>query len=229
MASNLILFLIQTLLFPAAAGLALTSMTLYFSNQAERGEVRTPRQVHSDLMNEFLNADIEKYSKWIFFALYFNIAYLTANVAIGYVNQVFWIVIYVAAIASFLIALFFIFIFHLRFHVRRYVAIGLVFAVAGTIVIISAFQFGFAKATATGTVVSGNAAGALGNVAVPLALAGVAWCLAVIAFLIEGRQPGVGYPLRVPDAKAYQLFLCALIVGWVGVCLAMLHSLSPFL
>lgn len=225
---TIVSFLVETLLFPALIGAALTYLTLYLSRPSAFNNRSTPRAVESDLHNEHLDSELERYTPWLFFALYFNIAFLTANVALDIGKGSLLTTVYSTAVVCFLIALFVTLVFELRFKSWRYVAIGLAFSVFGTVVIFSAIQFGFAMGTAVGTAAGTGLATRGTAIAVPLSLASGAWCLAAIAFLLASKGDRIVLPLRLPNSQSYNLFLGALVIGWVGVCLALIHSLLQF-
>lgn len=232
MAISLVTYLTETLVFPGLVAIGLTFLTTYISRGSERKNDSTPRQVESDLHNEFLDSGLERYTPFLFFALYFNLAFLTANVALEVGSGSILTTIYATAVVCFLVALFITLLFELRFANWRYVAIGLAFALFGTVVIFSALQFGFAMGEATGTA-AGSATGTGivkrgTDILVPITLAGGAWVLAAIAFYNEFRGKSISMPFRVPNARAYNLFLGALVIGWAGVCLAVIHSVLVF-
>lgn len=223
------IYLLEVIAFPLLGALGLS----YFTTREATSHVRrlgSPMAVESDLHNENLDPSIHTLTFWLLFSLYFNIIYLTVN--LGLVEKTLFNspYIYAASIAAFLIALFFAFSYVFRFNDRKYAVIGVTYSILGTVVIATSVQFGYGRWVAEGASASSAAsaytlAGGGQNLVIPVVLAGCAWILTLVAFLLD---LGVGFehlPFRFTGNRAYNTLILTLMLGYLGVTLAILHPL----
>jgi Kef-type K+ transport system membrane component KefB len=239
--SQTVLTLLEIIAFPAAIAIGLSVLTVREANRELR-RLKSPILVESDLMNENLDPSIHSLNYLLFFALYFNLIYLTVNLKIVESTLFDSPYVYAACIAAFMIALFLAFSFVFRFNERKYAIIGIVFAIAATVVVVTAIQLGFGHWVAygstgsTGSTGSSGSSGSSGSTGmtltgqaqaylIPIVIATCAWTLAVISMLIDFGYIPRHLPIRFPSASAYNLLLSALILGWIGVMLAIFHPL----
>jgi Kef-type K+ transport system membrane component KefB len=230
-----VLTLIEIIAFPAVIAVGLSLLTVREANRQLRS-YSSPVSVESDLRNENLDPSIHSLNHLLFFALYFNLIYLTVNLSVVQATLFDSPYVYAACIAAFMVALFLALSFVFRFNDRKYAVIGVLFAIVATVVVITSVQLGFGHWVAYGSSGStgSNGAGAssglaLGgqavNLVVPIVIAGCAWVLAVLAILIDLGYVPNHLPFRFPTASAYNMLLSALLLGWVGVMLAIIHPL----
>ena len=227
------LYLAEVIAFPGVLALALSYFTVREA-RATSSTPGTPIEVESDLRNENLDPSVHGLSYWLFFAIYFNVIYLTVNLSLvqrTLFNSPF---VYAACLAAFILALFFALLFVLRFHERRYAIIGVIFSVIGTVVITSSVQLGFGHWVAYGATASSASsaytlAGQAQDMVIPIVMAGAAWVLTLVAFLMDLGVMPEHLPFRFEGNRAYQTLLATIILGWVGVMLAVLHPLMSLL
>jgi Kef-type K+ transport system membrane component KefB len=230
-----VLTLIEIIAFPAVIAVGLSLLTVREANRQLRS-LKSPVSVESDLRNENLDPSIHSLNHLLFFALYFNLIYLTVNLQVVQATLFNSPFIYAACIAAFMVALFLALSFVFRFNDRKYAVIGILFSIVATIVIVTALQLGFGHWVAYGSTGSSGSTGSTGSnglsiagqatdYIVPIVIAGCAWVLAIIAILIDMGYVPNHLPFRFPSSSAYNILLAALVLGWIGVMLAILHPL----
>ncbi len=229
MSSNPVIALAGPLLFPLAAALLLTFATqeaIWY----ERKRLLHEPVSESDLRNEWLEPAFPKLTAILLFAVFFNLAYLTVNATTFQDYLLKSTAFYVASLVLLLVGLFVVLAFHFRFSPRRFYFLSISFSLSGTIVLLTALSGGFAQGSATGSSTASSTALTLLGVPaatfLPYVLVGTTWALAVAAFLLELRPDRHLPGLRIPDRRAYRLFLAGLFLSWAGV---LLFTLPPLL
>ncbi len=220
------LYLLEELAFPLVLAALLTFLTLREVERFYRSKNSTV-VIESEEQNEELDPSIHGLTKWLLFALFFNITYLTVNIALVQETLFNSVYLYVASIAVFLVASFLALIYTFRFHEKRYLITGVAFSILGTIVIFSSIQLGFGHWTAYGS--SASSATSIGNKApdylVPIVIAGVAWAITLLSFMLDLRVVERDLPFRLSSPEGYRTMLASLTLGWTAVMLAMVHPL----
>jgi hypothetical protein len=232
----LVTFLLTQILFPAAVAIAAAIFISRWVRGGLRRKLSAPA-VESDVQNEELDPISERNAQYLIFALVFNVSYLTIDPTL--VNQILFQspLFYAASLAFFLVGLFVALMFELRFVPQHFTLLGIAFAAAGSIVVLATVRFNFAGATSTGSSTgssSGSSTGSstglvpgshVGMMLVPVVLVTCAWSVAVIALLAEGRNWKWTLPFRFPSEGAYRTLLLAVVLGWVGIMLALIPML----
>jgi hypothetical protein len=124
------------------------------------------------------------------------------------------------------VALFMVISFDMRFFEQRYAMLGAGFAVAGTAVLTTSLQLGFARAMGTATSTAATLAASQNSSMLPFVLASCAWGLALFAFVMNRKATDELPPIRLRTESAHHALTSSLLVGYVGVVLIVLAAFS---
>lgn len=225
MLSPLVTFLLTQLLFPAAVAIGVTMFISQWVRSHLKNTLTAPA-LESDLRNEALDPSSQRNAEFLIFALLFNLTYLTVDPTL--VNGLLFHspVLYALALVFFLVGLFVVLTFELRFIPSRYTILGGAFAAAGSVVVLATIRLGFAQGSATGTA-SGTAVGlipgsSVGMVLVPIVIIACAWTIAFFALIIEAVGEKWALPFRFPSDRAFKSLTLAVVLGWVGIMIAVI-------
>lgn len=226
-ATAALIYLAEAEVFPAAVALALSYVTMQASDRYLKAH-RTDPVVESELRNENLDPSIHRLGYWLFFALYFNIIYLTVNLTLVERTLFNSPYIYAAALAAFLLATYLALLFVFRFNDRRFAITGIAFSVLGTVVVTATIQLGFGHWTAYGSSATSAStgytlAGQAQQMVIPIVLAAVAWVITLVSFLLDSGTLAEHLPFRFEKTGGYKTLLAALVMGWAGVMLSVLY------
>lgn len=228
MTTTLETFLLTQFVFPAAVALAATwGISRWVENHLRNRLTASP--VESDLANERLDPINERNADFLVFALVFNVAYLTVDPTL--VNQLLFNspVFYACALVFFLLGLFMVLNFELRFISHRYSILGVAFAAVGTVIVLATIRLGFAQGTATGSA-TGTATGLIPGshvsmILVPLVLIACAWSMAVAALVAEGFGRRALLPLRIPLEGPFRTLSSSVVFGYIGILLCLVPTI----
>ncbi|MCL4324753.1 MAG: hypothetical protein M1144_04760 [Candidatus Thermoplasmatota archaeon] len=228
-----LLYLAEIIAFPAAVAGGLTYLTVTESERFLKSR-KTSAIIESELQNENMDPGVQSTAKWLLFALYFNLTYMTVNIALVQETLFNTPYVYAAAIAAFVIATFIALSFAFRFHEKRYVITGVAFSVLGTVVILASLQLGFGHWTAYGSSASSASTGTTltgrtQDLIVPIVMAGVAWAITLVSFLLDLNLIEHHLPFRFERPGSYNLLMAAVVIGYIGVTLSVLHPLLSLL
>ncbi len=224
------LYLLEVLAFPLALAAGLTLVTTREVDRYYRNRNTTSLLV-SEEENEQLDPSMHGLTKWLLFALFFNIVYLTVNISLVQATLFDSVYLYVASVGAFLVASFLALVYAFRFHEKRFLITGIAFSILGTVVIFSSIQLGFGHWTAYGT--SASSATSIGAKApdyiVPIVMAGVVWAITLVSFLLDLRVGERFLPFRIEQPEGYRVMLAALALGWTAMLIAMIHPILSLL